>query len=211
MRLACFTSFQVASWYVLFLTCCIGCGALWVCALAPSFLLHSYHRYLSFLVICDPFPFDSSLLLYSNMKLLLGTSSSPLHQSMIFVSTSYWRDSQTSTHCSFSHAASILGWSSSWRSAELLHCSPSCPSFKLPFIMWPMENRFCRWLSGWPALLPLFVSLDFHLSKSISSPSLWIVFYWKEGLSFCSSFCFLQQWDLDPWLRQTVSHLTHIC
>lgn len=35
-----------------------------LCAFAPSFLLHSCYRYLSLVVICDLFPFGSSLLLH---------------------------------------------------------------------------------------------------------------------------------------------------
>ena len=156
MKLACVTSFQVAAWYVLFLACCIECAALWVYALAPSFLVH---RYLSLLVICDLFPSGSSLLLH---WIGLTWNCSWGHHLLPYISL--WSLSPLPTKEILKWAPiavsclqlSILGWSSSWRSAELLPCSP-CPSFKLSFIMKPMENRLSRWLLGWPKLFPLLL------------------------------------------------------
>ena len=158
MKLVCLTSFQVAAWDVLFLAFCIDCAALWVCALAPSFLLHSYNQYLSLLVICDPFPFGSSLLLH--WRGLTWNCSWGHH---LLPCISLWSLSPLPTKqivkwapIAVSHMQlSVLGWSWWWRSAELLHRSPSHPSFKLSFVMRLMENRSCRWLLVWPALLSL--------------------------------------------------------
>lgn len=100
-KLACLTSFQITAWYFS-----------WPVALTVL-LFESVHLLLLFYYISTclcylgyvPFWQQPALALdMSNMKLLLGSLSFPLHQSMISVSIAYKRGSQMSTHCSFSHA-----------------------------------------------------------------------------------------------------------